>query len=85
MVKRKSINTFKIILKSQPAVYFPGQNVSGLVVLDLNQLMEVQSIKANLLGCSAMHITVGNTSNRNHIVKNETFIDRSLELWRSGK
>ena len=85
MVQRKSISTFKIIFKAQPAVYFPGQSISGLVVLDLKQQIQLQSIQANLFGCSSMHVTVGNTDNRNHIVKNETFIDHKLELWNYGK
>ena len=48
--KMGKLDHFEIVLSTQPAVYFPGQAVSGVLNVTLNDEMKMRNIRLKFQG-----------------------------------
>lgn len=48
----KTLKALDIVLSQQPAIYFSGQYVEGIIIVHNTETIKARSIKVTLLGCS---------------------------------
>lgn len=90
--------SFDILLANSPPVFFSGQSVSGTVVVDLNDAMQMRAIRARIYGRAYCFLevftresvsdgrggSIPQYSNEN-VVEHETFLDHQITLWGKRK
>ncbi|XP_045216633.2 arrestin domain-containing protein 3-like [Mercenaria mercenaria] len=78
---------FQVILDNQNAVFYPGQNVSGRVDLELFDELKVTAINLSFKGYANVHWTErsgGKHKHTRHYSSNETYFNNTVCLF-SGK
>ena len=79
------LKALDIVLSQQPPIYFPGQYVEGIVVVDNTEAMKVRSIKVTILGYSQASLEdPGPNISVIITTENEKHLDETIVAWGDG-